>query len=305
MAKEQSAAAANNKIQVGSRAVDVIIVIFFILLSVIFIYPFLNIIAISLSSHQMIGTGTVTFYPKELNFKGYQVVFGEGTIYRAYAWTILYCVMFAVVNLAFTAFIAYSLSQRDFILKKPLTILLLVTMFFSGGTVPTYLVVQDLGLMNTTWALVLPNAISAYNVFVYRAFFKGISGELREAAFIDGAGDFRILFSIYFPLSKALFATFGLFAVVGMWNSYYDALLYIKDDARHPIQMILRTILFRSGAGGGTFGGDANLMMQTGAMNPKNVQYATIVATMGPILIAYPFVQKYFTQGMQVGAVKG
>jgi putative aldouronate transport system permease protein len=297
--------AAKNKIQIGSRAVDIIIIIFFVLLSVVFIYPFLNVIAISLSSHKMIGTGTITFYPKEFNIKGYLVVFGEAPIYKAYGWTLLYCFMSAFISLSCTSFIAYALAQGEFILKKPLTVLLLITMFFSGGTVPTYLVVQDLGLMNTPWALVLPNAVSAYNVFVYRAFFKGISGELREAALIDGAGDFRILFKIYYPLSKALFATFGLFAIVGMWNSYYDALLYIKNDARHPIQMILRTILFKSGASGGTFGSDANLMMQTGAMNPKNVQYATIVATIGPILAVYPFVQKHFTQGIQVGAVKG
>ena len=158
--------------------------------------------------------------------------------------------------------------------------------------------------MNTMWALVLPGAVSAYNVFVYRSFYKGISLEIREAARIDGAGEAAVLFRIYMPLSKALYATFGLFAIVGMWNSYFNAMLYIKDQTRQPIQNILRTILFSSGAEGGTYDG-VNQLVQNGVLNPKNVQYATIFATVAPVLMIYPFIQKHFTQGMQVGSVKG
>lgn len=283
---------------------DVILAIVMGALCIIFIYPFINIIAISLSSNVMIGTGSVTWFPKELNAAGYKLVFGKEPIYLAYLNTIKYCVLFALVNVLTTAMIAYSLTQKEFVLRKLITVLLLFTMFFSGGTVPTYLVVSNLELLNTSWALVFPTAVSAYNIFVYRAFFKGITGDLREAAKIDGAGEFRILFQIVFPLSKPLFATFGLFAVVGMWNNYMEPLLYISDAKKQPIQMVLRNIIFQAG-GGVTFGTDYYMLADSGALNPKNVQYAAIVAATLPIMIFYPFLQKYFVQGVQVGAVKG
>ncbi len=294
----------NNTIHVGSRVFDAFLALFMLVMCVIFLYPFINVLSISLSSSPMIATGKVTWFPREFNLNGYEIVFGQKTIWRAYWNTIQYCTVFTVINVFFTSMIAYALSLKEFVLRKPLTMVLLITMFFSGGTVPSYVVISSLKLMDTIWALVLPTAISAYNVFVYRAFFKGISGEIREAALIDGAGDFRILFRIFYPLSKPLFATFGLFAVVGMWNSYFEALLYIKDSSRQPIQMILRTILFKSGAAGGSFDNVTN-MVNAGVLNPKNVQYACITATIGPILLIYPFIQRFFTQGMQVGAVKG
>ena len=295
---------AKNEIHIGSHVFDVMLVIFMILFSVVMIYPLVNVIAISLSSSAMISSGKVTWFPKEITFTGYEIVFGQSTIWIAYQNTVKYAVTYAVVSLFMTSLLAYTLLIPEFVLRKPLTIYLLITMFFSGGTVPTYLVVRNLGLMNTMWALVLPGAVSAYNVFVYRAFFRGLSIEIREAAKIDGAGDATILFRIYMPLSKALYATFGLFAIVGMWNSYFSALLYIKDEAKQPIQNVLRSILFSSGAMGGTFDG-VNQLVQSGKLNPKNVQYATIFATVAPVVMIYPFLQKYFAQGVQVGSVKG
>jgi putative aldouronate transport system permease protein len=273
-------------------------------ISIIMIYPFINVIAISLSSSKMISMGVVTWWPKEFNFKGYEVVFGQNNVWIAYKNTIIYVIVGTAINLLLTSMIAYALMINDFVFRKPITIILLITMFFSGGTVPTYLAVQKFHMIDTLWALVLPNAVSAYNVFVYRAFYKGISSEIREAAMVDGASNFRILFKIYMPLSKALYATFGLFSAVAIWNNFFDALLYIKDSAKQPIQMILRQILFASGAAGGTFDG-VNEMMQKGIINPKNVQYACIIATIGPILLVYPFIQRYFAQGVQIGAVKG
>ena len=283
---------------------DAVLVMAMTGLCVIFLYPFINIIAISLSSNVMIGTGNVTWFPREFNPRGYRLVFGKAPIYLAYWNTVKYCALFAAVNVLSTAMIAYALTQAEFVLRKPVTILLLLTMFFTGGTVPTYLVVSNLNMINTPWALVFPTAISAYNIFVYRAFFKGIAGELREAARIDGAGEFRICFRIFFPLSRPLFATFGLFAVVGMWNNYMEPLLYIRDSTKQPVQMVLRSIMFQAG-GGVTFGTDYYMMADMGALNPKNVQYAAVIAATAPIMILYPFVQKYFVQGMQVGAVKG
>lgn len=291
-----------NKIYIGSRVFDVALAIFMLAISIIFIYPFLNVLATSLSSNRMITTGQVTFFPREIIFDGYRLLFKEENILGAYWNTIVIAVATMLISLSATSLLAYVMMVPDFVLKKPISIGLLITMFFSGGTVPTYLLIQNLGLYNSWWALILPNSVTAYNVFVYRAFFKGISPEIREAARIDGAGEFQILTKIYVPLSKALYATFGLFSVVGVWNSYYEALLYIKDADRQPIQMILRKIVFTSGTSNMT---DTQQMITNGAMNALNVQYACVIATIGPILLVYPFIQKYFTQGVQIGAVKG
>lgn len=291
-----------NKIHIGSRAFDVFLVIFMLLLSIVFLYPFLNVLATSLSSNKMITMGQVTFYPREMMFEGYRMLLKDENIFGAYWNTIVIAVGTAVFSLTLTSLLAYTMMIREFVFRKPLAIFLLVTMFFSGGTVPTYLLIQNLGLYDSWWALILPNAVSAYNVFVYRSFYQGISTELREAARIDGAGELTILTRIYVPLAKALYATFGLMAVVGVWNSYYEALLYIKEPGRQPIQMLLRKIVFTQNTASMT---NAQVMISNGDLNPLNVQYACIIATIGPILLVYPFIQKYFAQGMQVGAVKG
>lgn len=291
-----------NTIQIGSKAFDVFLIIFMLLLSIIFLYPFLNVLATSLSSNRMITTGQVTFYPKELMLDGYKLLFQEENILGAYLNTAIIALGATAFSLVMNSLLAYVLMIPDFVLRKQISILLLVTMFFSGGTVPTYLLIQNLGLYDSWWSLILPGAVSAYNVFVYRAFYQGISPEIREAARIDGAGELTILAKIYVPLSKALYATFGMFSVVGVWNSYYEALLYIKDPDKQPIQMLLRKIVFTSGTSNMA---DAQQMISNGQMNQLNVQYACVIATIGPILLVYPFVQKYFAQGMQVGAVKG
>lgn len=292
----------NNKIHIGSRAFDVFLIAFMIIVSIIFLYPFLNVIATSLSSNRMITTGQVTFFPKEFHLDGYKVLFKDENILGAYWNTIVIAVGTMIVSLVLNSLMAYVMMAPEFVLRKPLSIILLITMFFSGGTVPTYLLIQNLGLYDSWWSLILPNAVSAYNIFIYRSFYQGISPEIREAARIDGASEFQILTKIYVPLSKALYATFGLFSVVGAWNSYYEALLYIKDPAKQPIQMLLRKIVFTSGTANMS---DAQQMISNGNLNSLNVQYACVIATIGPILLVYPFIQKYFAQGVQVGAVKG
>lgn len=292
----------NNKIHIGSRAFDVFLIVFMIIVAIIFLYPFLNVIATSLSSNRMITTGQVTFFPKEFHLDGYKALFKDENILGAYWNTIVIAVGTMIVSLVLNSLMAYVMMAPEFVLRKPLSIILLITMFFSGGTVPTYLLIQNLGLYDSWWSLILPNAVSAYNIFIYRSFYQGISPEIREAARIDGASEFQILTKIYVPLSKALYATFGLFSVVGVWNSYYEALLYIKDPAKQPIQMLLRKIVFTSGTANMS---NAQQMISNGNLNSLNVQYACVIATIGPILLVYPFIQKYFAQGVQVGAVKG
>lgn len=273
-----------------------------IIVAIIFLYPFLNVIATSLSSNRMITTGQVTFFPKEFHLDGYKALFKDENILGAYWNAIVIAVGTMIVSLVLNSLMAYVMMAPEFVLRKPLSIILLITMFFSGGTVPAYLLIQNLGLYDSWWSLILPNAVSAYNIFIYRSFYQGISPEIREAARIDGASEFQILTKIYVPLSKALYATFGLFSVVGVWNSYYEALLYIKDPAKQPIQMLLRKIVFTSGTSNMS---DAQQMISNGNLNSLNVQYACVIATIGPILLVYPFIQKYFAQGVQVGAVKG
>ena len=278
------------------------LIVFMIIVAIIFLYPFLNVIATSLSSNRMITTGQVTFFPKEFHLDGYKALFKDENILGAYWNTIVIAVGTMIVSLVLNSLMAYVMMAPEFVLRKPLSIILLITMFFSGGTVPAYLLIQNLGLYDSWWSLILPNAVSAYNIFIYRSFYQGISPEIREAARIDGASEFQILTKIYVPLSKALYATFGLFSVVGVWNSYYEALLYIKDPAKQPIQILLRTIVFTSGTANMS---DAQQMISNGNLNSLNVQYACVIATIGPILLVYPFIQKYFAQGVQVGAVKG
>lgn len=293
----------SNKIQIGNRFVDILLVVFFLFASLIFMYPFLNVVAVSFSSNTMITTGQVSWFPKEFTTIGYELLFSEQNIFKSYFNTIVICLGFAACNLTLTSLLAYVMMVPDFVLKKPISLMLLITMFFNGGTIPTYLLIKNLHMIDTWWALILPNALSAYNVFVYRSFYKGISPELREAAKIDGAGEFKILMKVYVPLSKALYASFGLFAVVGMWNSYFEALLYIESQSKQPIQMILRKIVFTSTSTGDM--ATATDMLRNGQLNTLNIQYACIVATALPVMVIYPFLQKYFAQGVQVGAVKG
>jgi putative aldouronate transport system permease protein len=272
-------------------------------LAVVFIYPFLNILAVSFSSVSAISSGRVTIFPIGFNLKGYEMVFGYPTIWRSYLNTIAYAAVYAVLSLTLTSMLAYTLSVKKFKLRGFLTIYLTITMFFSGGMVPTYLLIVNMKLINTLWAIVLPGCVTAWNCFVYRTFFQGLPESLRESAYIDGANDLVICFRIYIPLSKALLATFGLFAVVGIWNSYWDALLYLTKSQLQPIQMILRQVLFQNGGPGNAF--NANDMLTQKLVHEKNVQMACIIATIAPILCAYPFVQKHFAKGVMIGSVKG
>lgn len=303
MKKNATKTKVRNRIHRGSYVFDVFLIILMVAVCVVFLYPFLNVVSVSLSSNRMISTGQVTFFPREIILEGYKILFDEQNIWGAYLNTIIIAVGYTAVNLICTSLVAYSLSVPGFVLKKFLTIFFLITMFFGGGTIPTYILIVDLHMINTWWALILPNAVGAYNIFVYRSFYKGIASEIREAAKIDGASEFQTLTRIYVPLSKALYATFGLFSVVGIWNNYYDALLYISDEKLQPIQMILRKIVYSTSFSG--IGTNAQIMIGNGELNKLNVQYACIIATMLPVMIIYPFVQKYFAQGMQLGAVKG
>ena len=285
---------------------DTIIFIILTFILLIVAYPLYFVIISSFSDPVAVAGGKVVFYPIGFTLDGYKEVFKTKTVVRGFANSLLYSAVGVGVNLAVTLPTAYAMSRKDFLLRKPITIFYMVTMFIGGGMMPTYLVIRDTGLLNTMWALILPGALGVYNMIVARTFFTtNIPQELMEAAKLDGCGNTRFFIYVVIPLSGAITAILFLYYGVGHWNSYFSALLYIKDASRQPIQMILRSIVFTTNAMCSTFGSDANVMLTNGSVNPLNVQYACLVATIAPLLLIYPFIQKYFEQGMQVGAVKG
>ncbi|NOU74373.1 ABC transporter permease subunit [Paenibacillus sp. LMG 31458] len=290
------------KQNVGSRLFDAANYGFMLLLVVVTVYPLLNVIAISFSNADFISLGQVSWYPKGFNVKGYGVIFDNPMLYISYKNTVLYAVAGTLLTLFLTSLMAYPLTVSDFRLKKAITIFLAITMFFSGGMIPTYLIMKELHLLNTFWVMVVPGCISAYNVIIFRTFFQNIPSELRESAYMDGANDLTVLFRIYLPLSKALLATFALFTIVAHWNEWFNALIYLKDEHKYPLQMFLRSIIFTQQEGQS---GQVRDMIQNRQINPKNIQMAAIVITMAPILCMYPFVQKYFIKGVMLGSIKG
>ncbi len=296
------------KASFGSRAFDVINIVIMLFILIVVLYPILNIIATSLSGTRYISAGSVTIWPKGFNLDAYTTVFRDPYIFKGYLNSIIYATGSTVIMLLFTALMAYPLTIPGFAGKKFLTIFLMITMFFGGGLIPTYLLMRSLHLLDTVWVMILPGAISAYNVFLFRTFFLNIPSELKDSASIDGANDLVVLFRIILPLSKALFATFALFGLVGSWNSWFEALIYLRNQDMYPLQMVLRNYLFTldTTAIQGRVGGGAVAINAPGeTLDPKAVRMSVIIITMFPIMCIYPIFQKHFTKGIFVGSIKG
>ncbi|AIQ75801.1 MULTISPECIES: carbohydrate ABC transporter permease [Paenibacillus] len=275
----------------------------FILLVVVVVtlYPFLHMLAVSLSSDVHVMKNTVSFWPKGFNLNMYKLVLGDSQIWVAYKNTLIYTVLGTFISLVVTSTGAYALSRSDMALRKSFTLLIVVTMFFSGGMIPTFLVVRSLDLVDTVWGMVLPGAVSTWNLILMRTFFSGIPKELEESGRIDGLNDIGIFIRIIVPLSKASFATIALFYAVGMWNNFIYPLLYLRSPDLFPLQVLLRNLVLAGSASSGdvtSIGGD-NMVIE------ESLKYATIMVSTLPILIVYPFVQKYFVKGAMIGAVKG
>ncbi|GIP35298.1 carbohydrate ABC transporter permease [Paenibacillus sp. J2TS4] len=275
----------------------------FILCGVVLVtlYPFVHMIAVSLSQNIYVMKGEVTWYPKGLNFDMYQIVLQDSRILKSYVNTIIYTSFGTAISLAITALGAYALAKKDMPFHRGFTLLIVFTMFFSGGMIPTFLVVKSMGIMDTVWAMVLPGAVSTWNLLIMRTFFGGIPLELEESGKMDGLNDFGIFIRIVVPLSKAVFATIGLFYAVGMWNNFMLPLLYLRDPELFPLQVVLRNIVLAGQMNSGdvtSIGGD-NMVVE------ESLKFATIMVSTLPILLLYPFLQKYFVKGVMIGAVKG
>ncbi len=290
------------KESLGSRVFNVCNICFMLVLVFITLYPFYNIAITSISSGKAVMQGAVKFWPVGLNFQSYKMIFDDPNILVSYKNTILYTVVGTTVNLAMTMMCAYPLSRRHFYGRNIFTVYIVITMFFSGGMIPTYLVVQNLGMIDTIWALVLPVAISSYNMIIMRTFFTNIPESLFESAHIDGANDLQIFVRLAIPLSLPIIATMVLFYAVGHWNSFFSALLYINTKSKLPVQIILRNLVIS--------GEMANQNESLGASSDfvaidLTFKYSVIMLTTLPILVVYPFVQKYFVKGVMIGSIKG
>ncbi|PZG18458.1 sugar ABC transporter permease [Nonomuraea aridisoli] len=264
------------------------------------LYPFVNIVAQSFSDERYILSGQVNLIPKGFNLTTYQIVASDPMFWINYRNTVVYTVVATLIAMVLTTCYAYVLSKRHLKGRTFLIWVAVFTMFFNGGLIPNYVLVTSLGLKNTIWAIVLPNAISVFNLLVMKAFFENMPDELEEAASIDGLNTYGILWRIVLPLSKAVIATMLLFYAVSFWNSWFAAFLYMNEADLFPVTVYLRNLI--AGATGAEGAGAAVADVTQAASNIKSV---TIVLTVLPILAIYPFVQRYFVSGVMLGAVKG
>ena len=287
----------------GDKIFNVINSIFMVLLCATMIYPLLFVFGRSFMDNTDMAMHPLSVIPERINLSGYTYIFGSGSyVLNSYFITIARVIVGTFLNLFFTSLMAYVLSKKYYPFRTPVTLMVVFTMWFSGGLVPSYLLINSLGLSNTFFVYILPGLISAWNMTLMRNFFMAIPAEIEESATIDGASDVALLFRIYLPLSSASLATIGLFYAVGHWNSWYDALLYVNKKSLWTLQMILREII-----------GNANItsLLASASVSfeeeppQEQVKFATIVVATLPILCVYPFLQKYFVKGVMVGSLKG
>ncbi len=269
------------------------------------LYPLIYVVSASFSSGEALASGKVRLFPVEPTLLSYKTVFEYDAIWVGFVNSIIYTVVGTVVSMVLTLLAAYPLSRDDFKGKKVLSSIFLFTMMFSGGLIPTYMLVKNLGLMNTMWSIILPTAVSAYNVIVARTFFnQTIPKELLEASQMDGCSDFRFFSQIVIPLSKPIVAVLCLWIAISLWNGYFNPLIYINEESKYPLQLVLRRILLMSQV---NFA-NANIDPARVAANrylSQMLQYSTIIISSLPLMILYPFIQKYFVKGVMIGSVKG
>lgn len=288
----------------GDRIVGIIINLLLAVVSVIVLYPLVFVLSASVSNPEDVLNGEIWFFPSSLSFTGYEKIFQNQEILTGYLNTIMYTLVGTAINLAMTVMAAYPLSRPNFAGKNLITGIMVFTLFFSGGLIPTYLIVKEMGMLNSFWALVIPNAVSVWNIVIMRTFFQSsIPGEIQESASIDGCSNLQILWKIVLPLSMPIIAVMILFYSVGHWNAYFNALIYLTDRAKYPLQLFLREILIQ---------GQMEQMINVGdeshartLMEAEAIKYAVVVIANLPVLLLYPFLQKYFVKGVMIGALKG
>lgn len=287
----------------GDRVFDAFVYIFLIFMVIITLYPIWYILMASFSSPAGIAeSGAIMFYPKQFHTDFYKLVFQNETIFKGYLVTIGRAGIGTILTLILTAMGAYALSRKWLMGRGVLMFVIVIPMFFSGGLIPSYLLMRDIGLYNKFWVLVIPGLISSWNIIMMRTYFQSLGDALEESAKLDGANDMTVLFRIIIPCAKPIMAVIALWTVVGHWNAWFDASIYIKNPDLFPLQLILRSILIKNST---SEMGDFKSMAGAAVDITKGLKYATIIIATAPILAIYPFLQKYFVKGVMIGSLKG
>ncbi len=278
------------------KVFDIVITIIMGIIAVLFLLPLLNVLACSFSSADKVVAGEVGLIPVDFSLEGYKQVFANGSLTRGFLNSLFYTFLGTVIQVTLQMLCAYPLSRKDFKGRKFLNIFLTLTMFISGGMIPTYLLISELQMLDTIWAIIIPGCVSVSNIIVIRTYMStSIPNELQEAARIDGCSDFQIFLKVILPLCRPILFVMVLYAIVGYWNNYFNALLYIQSTDLYPLQRVLQDMLVSNS--GSLGGGDPNVQEQ--------LKYVTIVISSLPLLVIYPFFQKYFEKGVVMGGVKG
>ncbi|KRF04113.1 sugar ABC transporter permease [Paenibacillus sp. Soil766] len=280
-------------------AINYILLFFAVLIVVV---PLIYVVVASFMEPTALLNKGISFHLADYSIQGYKVILSNHAMIRGFVNALFYSVAFSFVTLVVSIFAGYPLSVAGFVGKKFFTILFVITMFFGGGLIPTYLVIKNLGMLDTVWAIILPTAVNVWNIVLARTFFSGIPNELNEAAKVDGASEVRIFFKIVLPLSKPIIFVLALYAFVGQWNSYFDALIYLKSANLLPLQLVLRSILIQNQVNPGMIA-DQLAMAELKRLS-EIIKYSSIVISSLPLLIMYPFFQKYFEKGVLVGSLK-
>lgn len=288
----------------SSKIFDAFNVTFLILVSIVTIYPFIYVLFASLSDPmQLIAHRGILLRPLGFTLGGYELAFKTDDIINGYGVTAFLVIVGTICNLLMTMIFGYVISRRGMLWNRFLTIMVIITMYFSGGMIPSFIVVKSLGLYDSLWSLILPNLISTYLLIIMRTAIMGIPVELEESARLDGAGELKVLLNIVMPAIVPTLAALGLFYAVGYWNSWSNALIYIKTTTKYPLQMVLRMILIQNNSSGQMT--NSGLGGSEGEAFKRLMKYSTVVISIVPIMLVYPFIQKYFTQGIMIGALKG
>ncbi|MFL8969731.1 carbohydrate ABC transporter permease [Helcococcus kunzii] len=285
------------------KAIKAIIIILIVFVTLIVLVPLLYVLAASFMDPTALINKGISFDVKDWSFEGYKRVFQDSAIIRGFINSLLYSLIFGILNVVITMTAAFSLAQKDLVFRKGFNIFFIITMFFGGGLVPTYLLIKNLNMLDSPLALLLPGCLSVWNLILARVYIQGLPNELYEAAKIDGANDLQIFAKVVIPLCKPIMFVIFLYSFVGMWNGYFDAMIYIKSPSLEPLQLVLRRILVQNQPNMQMIG-DQVAMAELKRL-AELIKYSTIVISSLPLIIMYPFFQKYFDKGVVMGSLKG
>jgi len=284
----------------SSRVFSVVVHVVMLVILIVTLVPVVHVISISFSSASAINRGLVSLWPVEFSVNAYNAIFETGRVMRAFGNSVYYTVLGTAINMLLTTMMAYPLSRTYLTFRKFYNVLILIPMFFGGGLIPSFLNIRNLGIYDTVWAIVLPGAISSWNLIIMRTFYMSLPVELEESAQLDGANEFTIFVKIILPLSTASLATITLFYAVGHWNSWFNAMIYFKSSSSYPLQTILRSIVIDN-----QMSEEIQMDEIANPVSAEGIKYSTLVISMLPMMVVYPFVQKYFVKGVMVGSLKG